>query len=57
MMHQVMTKEEIKFQCLRVVQGSQIPLTVSAIQNGERGKDIDSLLVDAQKIYDWILKL
>ena len=51
-----MTKEEIRFQCLRIAQESQVPLTASAIQAGEKRKDIDSLIVEAQKIYDWILK-
>ncbi len=52
-----MTKEEIKFHCLEVAQESQVPLTASAIQVGEKRKDIDSLIIEAQKIYDWILKL
>lgn len=61
-----MTKEEMRFQCLRIAQESRPALTTSSMvrkkvnlkSSGFRKylQEIDSLIVEAQKIYDWILK-
>lgn len=50
-----MTKEEIKFQYLRVIQDNQSNI-IQMEYGVEKRKDIEGILTDAKKIYEWIIK-
>lgn len=52
-----MTKEEIKFQCLRVAQDNQYHYLDHFMIDKEdqpKWKDVEQILTDAQKVYDWV---
>jgi len=51
-----MTKEEIRFQCFRETLYHEGSMAASASQTEKNRKSIDEIIIDAQKIYDWVIK-
>lgn len=49
-----MTKEEIKFQCLRVAQDVQYQMVGKEDQ--PKWKDVEQMIASAQKIFEWVEK-